>query len=347
MISPTSKRHFIGLPKPPAYLRQICVFTVTPLILVAVLSKTAVAATLNRSVVVFFTGFGEDPTRAETGLNQLNAKLQEKFGSAPERPFNTALFTYAQPLEAFSYIQSFNDIGSLGFIGYSLGGNSAVGLASSLLQSTPIDLLVQVDSVGFLDDAKPANVSRGVNYYQSNPSSPGSSFLGRLQEAAITNLVQKNVESAKNINVETLFNDQTITHLNIDNNVRLHELIAINVEESLFRPLNPVEIPATEALITDNSPSLELTGATITSAFVESSQGATVEQSQTARNPQVSFFDPPGLSSEPFDTLALDVQTEAETTPEPATVLGLLGFGIFGASSLLQRRSQQKTERSL
>jgi thioesterase domain-containing protein len=54
-------------------------------------------------------------------------------------------------------------------IGHSLDGDSAVKTAEPLeAEGIEVDLLIQIDSVGFGDEEKPGNVERGVNIYSTS-----------------------------------------------------------------------------------------------------------------------------------------------------------------------------------
>lgn len=192
----------------------------------------------DRAVVVLFAGRGENPDKP-IGLTKLNRLLQRRFGDEPERPFSSRVFRHTQEAQALSYLEQFGDIGSLGIIGYSWGGDSAIDLAKDLEQ---VNLLVQIDSVGKSfagsgDGVLPASVNQGFNYFQRRPTSPGGSLTDRIAERAVTRLVEKQVEGSTNINVETLFDDPDITHLTIDDDLRLHQRIAMNVRQFLLRPL--------------------------------------------------------------------------------------------------------------
>ena len=220
-----------------------------PVTLLALLPDGAIAVSLSgdsdspntsRTAIALFTGFGEDPANPQTGLNILNTLLQNQFGGNSARPFDSRVFTYAQSSDALNYLQSFDNFTSIGIIGYSLGGNAASVFAKNFPAPQPINLLVQIDSVGISDDKVPDNVSKGFNYFQRNPSYPGGSITQKVIERAVTQAVQKNVKGADNVNVEELFNDQSIVHIGIDNDVRLHQLIANNVNDFLINPLTPV-----------------------------------------------------------------------------------------------------------
>lgn len=307
-------------------LRGLFVLGALPLTLVAVLPVAVKAASLsssgNSTTIVLFTGFGENPSNSETGMNQLNTRLQEQFGGNHNSPFNSSVFSYSQEQEALSYINRFSDARSLGIVGYSFGGDSAFDLARQL---PAVNLLVSIDSVGLSlgssDEVLPGNVTKGINYYQSNPSLQDGSLIERLSEAAVTQLVEKDVEGAENINVETLFNDQTITHTSIDNDKRLHTLIAGNIDEFV--------IQSSQSVSRVSEPTL---------AFEEEETQAPVaiRGGNLAAAPAFAGGDIQASITIEDGNLA-----EAEAVPEPSSALGTLVFGLLGIGYVHKRRTKK------
>ena len=173
--------------------------------------------------VVFFNGFLAN-TSPTTGLGRLNTTL----ATLGIPGYEGKLFEWTQRQQAFDWVQQFQaDRATLVLIGHSFGGNSAFELANTFLQSAGLtaDLVVQIDPVNYDAAArhvKPSNVDVALNYYQISTS---------LFEPQGANFVA----GATNINVEVLFDDPSITHTSIDNDVRLHALIGQNI----FDNLNP------------------------------------------------------------------------------------------------------------
>ena len=154
-------------------------------------------------------------------MEALNFDLSDRFAS--DRP--TLVYSSGQAFQnteredALDYINSIQTIDYLIVIGHSFGGNSAIQLAENFLApiNIDVDLTFQIDSVDNpygspSDDALPDNVSAGYNYYQISTGifePQGETF----------------VQGATNINTEVYFNDTTITHNSIDDDVRLHNQI--------------------------------------------------------------------------------------------------------------------------
>lgn len=200
----------------------------------------------DRAVVVLFAGRGEDPADP-IGLAKLNQRLQKRWGDSTRTLFSSQVFRHSEEEEALNYLENFDDIGALGIVGYSWGGDSAIELAQTLESSESevpslIDLLIQIDSVGkgFLgdgDEVLPEAVTKGFNFFQSNPRVPDGSWRERLEERLVVSLVEKTVEGSTNINVEDRFDDLDITHLTIDGDRRLHRLITQRVKKFVIGAL--------------------------------------------------------------------------------------------------------------
>lgn len=232
-----------------------------PFTLVAGLPTVTNAATLggSRTVVVLFTGANQGGANdTNTGMFKLNERLKNEFGNAPNG-FSSMIFqggdvevswkfgfiptvdiTDGDINGALNYIKGFNDIGFLGLIGYSLGGDTAIEVAKELAP-TGVDLLVTIDPFGLPSpDTKPSNVTAGFNYLQNCENldiiggfvcnSPGQIKRGET-------LAGKQVNGSKNINVEEIFQDRSITHggsKGIDKDSRVHNLIVENIRQFLF-----------------------------------------------------------------------------------------------------------------
>mgnify|MGYP005839797367 CR=1 FL=1 len=310
MATFTPARNPIGIQQVCTRSRKALVLCTLPLSIAAWVPLEATAATLSSTtspaVLVLFTGFTQDPSSLEVGLNQLNTSLQNQFGNNPNQPFNSSIFEHSQSEEALNYINGFDTIGALGIIGYSLGGNTANQFAKDLPQTQLVNLLVQIDSVGSSDGELSGNVKQAFNYYQSNPSCSDCSFIERIQEFSVTQLVEQEVEGANNINLEAFFNDSKITHTTISNDVRLHQLIANNVSEFLLGSLPPVS---------ETTLNFE---PTVTPAAV---------------NWSYNTFP---LASNFYSTRTVDGGAESKSVPEPSIALSLLALGALSTAVLFR-----------
>lgn len=177
-------------------------------------------------VAVFFNGFNPDNPSGMDGLsdfltNQFNSQL-------PSQSFSSMVFAFNDQQAAQNYINGFADIDYLFLGGHSFGGVSAIELADTLASENGInvDITFQIDSVGIGQQVVPNSVGTGYNYYQIS-----TGFLEPQGAMDVLNAI--------NINVETLFNDTSITHTSIDNDPRLYNVIyntmaAAVPEPSLF-----------------------------------------------------------------------------------------------------------------
>ena len=193
------------------YLSFVCLIGVT---LVPLTAQPAHADI----VTVLFTGF-LSPV-AGSGMEALNFELSDRFESSElQLDYSGQAFQYTQREDALDYISGIDNIDYLILIGHSFGGSSAIQLAENFLAPNGInvDLTFQIDSVDNpygapSDNALPDNVNAGYNYYQIS-----TGFFEPQGETF--------VEGATNINTEVFFNDTTITHTNIDDDIRLHNQI--------------------------------------------------------------------------------------------------------------------------
>ena len=180
------------------------------MIVIGVLLAAPGTAHASRLVVVLFTGFSA--SSGNTGMETLNTELQARFGGNPAMPFSSMVFGHTQQQAAFNFINGFDDVCCIVLIGHSLGGDSVIELAADFLAPRRVGLTIQIESIGVGDEVLPANVNRGINYYQVS--------TGLLEPQGAMNVV-----GAANINVEVLFDDTSITHTSIDDDPRLHERI--------------------------------------------------------------------------------------------------------------------------
>jgi hypothetical protein len=178
-------------------------------------SRQAAAGTTQ---VALFLGFGSSPN-TDSGMDILNTML-----SAVGIPHYAGMvFRWGEKQEAFDWIQQQNDLSTLVLIGHSFGANSALQLSNNFLlgEGIEVDLTVQIDSVenfdGGWNDQLPTNVEVGFNYYQKGGFPQG----------------ERDVQGATNIDAEELFNDPSITHTSLDDDSRLHDLIAQHILDNL------------------------------------------------------------------------------------------------------------------
>jgi pimeloyl-ACP methyl ester carboxylesterase len=170
--------------------------------------------------VVLFTGFGAGPG-PDTGMDLLNTRL----AAAGIPDYLGQVFEWTEHDAAFDWVElNAATRGTLVLVGHSFGGNSALQLAENYLDPVTVDLTVQIDPVkNFFEgenDVLPANVEVGFNYYQIS-----TGFFEPQGEDFVA--------GAANFNAEVLFNDTSITHTSIDDDLRLHNRIAANILANL------------------------------------------------------------------------------------------------------------------
>lgn len=166
--------------------------------------------------VALISGFSAGSAEA-SGMDTLNTRLQDHFSG--NTGFSSLVFPHDQADSAAIFLNAIQPPSNLVVVGHSLGGAAAV-TATALSAPRVIDLLIQIDSVGVLDEVRPANAERGINYYQI------SEGLFEPQGATF-------VFGSENINVEVLFGDPSITHTSIDDHEGLHALIIQAIEDSI------------------------------------------------------------------------------------------------------------------
>ena len=256
-------KSFPGKPK----IQPLCplipkVFGLSLLVIsAAVFSPSAVfAASLTlgeRGVIGLFRGGGSllGPLSFESGPSGIDALANRITNAFPGHNLTVQVFdSYEGNIFNFqevgssqgaAFINQFDDVGAIGLIGYSAGGTSAIRTANSQAPR-PIDLLVQIDSYEPLtgrdieDEVLPANVEKGINYYQRrnryNFFAPGWDLLD-LGGA-------RNVSGSENIDVENLFSDRSITHRTIDNDPRLHDRIVQDIANYVIPNLMFPSLPS-------------------------------------------------------------------------------------------------------
>jgi hypothetical protein len=172
--------------------------------------------------VVLFTGFLAGPG-PDTGMDLLN----ERLAAAGIPDYLGQVFEWDEHDAAFAWVNQFAaDRATLVLVGHSFGGNSALQLADNYLNplNVTVDLTVQIDPVkNFYEganDVLPSNVEVGLNYYQIS-----TGFIEPQGEDFVA--------GATNYNAEVLFNDTSITHTSIDDDLRLHTRIAADILANL------------------------------------------------------------------------------------------------------------------
>lgn len=175
------------------------------LVMAAVFATAPQVAAADRTVAVFFRGFGATPGSA--GMDLLAADLASSFGGDPTRPYSSEVFAWTEQQEAFDFIDGFTDIGCVILVGHSFGANSAIELVTDFLTPSGIhvDLLIQFDSVGASDDVLPAEVGQGLNFHQIS--------TGLFEPQGTSNVV-----GSMNEQVEASYGvaNSDITHTSID-----------------------------------------------------------------------------------------------------------------------------------
>lgn len=176
-------------------------------VLVPGLSIVPVSTSTDRIVTVVFRGRYADPP-GTAGMDHLAASLSA--ARTNNQPFSIRVFAYSEREQAFNYVRTFTDRSCLIVIGHSWGGNAAVRLANEHLvpAGIDVDLLIQLDSVGFNDHELPEGV-QGMNYFQRPLWPPGP-----------IEWVEDDVEGAKdNVPIEETYGDVSediVTHTTID-----------------------------------------------------------------------------------------------------------------------------------
>lgn len=201
------------------------------------------------TVIALFKGGG--PSGGQTGqvgMNDINTLIRNQFIGYD---FYTRVFEFDQLDEAINYINLFPNDSNLVTIGHSRGGYTALELADSYSGGVFSDATRRFKTVTQLDPFKcllpwcmdnieifagndavqssgsqtiPDNVDSATNYYQEVTQydinlASSKDYKGFLLQG------ETNVNNSTNINVENLLNDNTITHIDIDDNVTLQQKI--------------------------------------------------------------------------------------------------------------------------
>jgi hypothetical protein len=171
------------------------------------------------------TGFnpGTNP-----GMSQLNAKLQAAFGpgsGAP--PFASQVFAYSATSAASAYVASFGPNATVVLVGHSLGAEANFALAQNLLgpQGLDVDLQISFDYVALSSPFSattptvPPQILRAQNFRQIS-----TGFLEPVPSVTI-------LGAERQLNMELVFNDASISHTSIDCDDRCHQLVIERVRE--------------------------------------------------------------------------------------------------------------------
>ena len=195
-----------------------------------------------RGVVALFRGagglLGSSTGSGSSGIDSLSDRLQDQlkdyfWASQVFDSYEGDVFNFREigSQQAQAWISQFDTIASIGGIGYSGGGLSVTRFSNNQAPHI-VNLQLQVESFDPLtgssseDEILPANVLKGINYYQSrnrfNVFAPGYDPFD-LQGATT-------VQGSENINAEVLLGDRGITHRSIINQPQLQNLIIQNVK---------------------------------------------------------------------------------------------------------------------
>jgi hypothetical protein len=157
-------------------------------------------------------------------MDELDLRLEEIFGTN----IHSEVFGHTQGAAALRFVDKYSDDRCcLVVIGHSFGGDAVIEFTKDYLDPRFVNLTVQIDTVGFNDDVIPHNVGAAYNYFQISAIPPTG---------------ETNVHGAININVEDLFPGTNFTHTSIDDDPRLHDLIAKNVAEACPEPSTTISL---------------------------------------------------------------------------------------------------------
>ena len=190
-------------------------------IVALLLGTMCLPAVAGTTQVAMFTGFSIIPD-PNSGMSELNSFLATS--GLPN--YAGLVFEWDDRESARDWIASHTDRDTLILVGHSFGGNATLQLANNLLKplGIDVDLTVQIDTVENFDGGwntqLPSNVDVGYNYFQHSTGlfEPQGEFV---------------VNGATNIDAEIFFNDTSITHTSIDNDVRLHNEILQHILDNL------------------------------------------------------------------------------------------------------------------
>lgn len=201
--------------------------------LLVLAARPAPAQSGDPVVVALMTGFNPG---ANPGMAILNARLQAVFGgSGANPPFASQVFAYTNQSGAAAFIAAQGPTAKVVLIGHSLGAESNFGLAKNVLgpQGIDVDLQISVDYVAFLSrfspttPVVPTQILKAYNYHQTS-----TAFLEPVPSSVI-------LGAARNLNMETVFADTSLTHTTVDCDARVHELVVARIRELFLPPPYP------------------------------------------------------------------------------------------------------------
>jgi hypothetical protein len=195
----------------------------------ATASADALAQSSDPIAVALMTGFipGANP-----GMAILNGKLQAAFGGGGSNPpFSSQVFAYSNPAGAAAFLAAAGPNAKRVMVGHSFGAQGNFTTATNHLGPMGLhaDLQISVDFVAqsspfaATSPTVPAQILLAYNYHQTS-----TVFLEPVPSFNI-------IGAERNLNMESVFADSTLTHTSVDDDARVHELVIARVRE-LFQP---------------------------------------------------------------------------------------------------------------
>lgn len=181
-------------------------------------------------VVAAFTGFLGAGGGPANGMQQLLNAYPPVGGNVVAK----ARFAHFQQRRAVAFIQRHSPPAEIVLVGHSFGGDATIEVAERLAKvGLSVKAIVQIDSVGIGDSVLPANVAKGLNYWQT--------AAGVFEPEG-----EHPVRGSTNVHAETHFPlKANITHINIDNNPNLHAEVVDFSLGAKPTPVSPGVTPAT------------------------------------------------------------------------------------------------------
>ncbi|MEO0480486.1 MAG: hypothetical protein AAF196_13470 [Planctomycetota bacterium] len=174
-------------------------------------------------VVVLMTGFlpGSNP-----GLAILNTRLQTAFGS--QSGFASQVFTFNDLSGAANFVQANGGSSAqVVLVGHSFGAEGTFLLTENLLEPAgvspvlciPLDFVSQSNPLGMSTPTAPTSIAQVLSYHQIS--------TGLFEPEGSTQINGAD----RNINVEVLFDDTSVTHTSIDCDERVQQTILNRIRE--------------------------------------------------------------------------------------------------------------------
>ena len=175
-------------------------------------------------VVILMTGFNPG---ANPGLQILQGKIQAAFASGGNPQLNSQVFAYTDLAGATNLIASVPSIGKIVLIGHSWGAAATFDLAANHIGPLGLtaDLAIAIDWVSPASPFSPTTppvpteIATALNFHQVS-----TAFLEPVPSSQI-------IGAKRNLNMEVLYNDTSLTHTSIDNDLRVHERIIDRILE--------------------------------------------------------------------------------------------------------------------